>query len=118
MISFFLIFPLGMKDDKKHAINYMDQVVIGLLLAHACGRIGCFTAGCCYGLETDSIFGVYHYTRHAYYLPTQLYEAGFLILMFFILFLIICYHETVRFRLFKRFIFRPLTGQISHFWSN
>ncbi|MBR6517757.1 MAG: prolipoprotein diacylglyceryl transferase [Bacilli bacterium] len=86
MVAFFLIFPLGMKDDKKHAINYMDQVVIGLLLAHACGRIGCFTAGCCYGLETDSIFGVYHYTRHAYYLPTQLYEAGFLILMFFILF--------------------------------
>lgn len=86
MVSFFLIFPLGMKDDKKHAINYMDQVVIGLLLAHACGRIGCFTAGCCYGLETDSIFGVYHYTRQAYYLPTQLYEAGFLILMFFILF--------------------------------
>ena len=34
IIFFFIIFPLGMKFDKNRSINYMDQVVIGILLAH------------------------------------------------------------------------------------
>ena len=49
--------------------------------AHAFGRIGCFLAGCCYGGETDSIFGVtFPGMDHAVH-PTQLYEATFLIIL-------------------------------------
>ena len=52
-----------------------------ITLAHGLGRIGCFFAGCCYGVETDSIFGVkFPHLDHNVY-PTQLYEAMFLIIL-------------------------------------
>jgi len=45
-------------------------------MAHGIGRIGCFFNGCCYGLRTESIFGV-HFPGEPYAnLPTQLYEAA------------------------------------------
>ncbi len=47
-------------------------------LAHAFGRIGCFLAGCCYGIETTSWMGVqFPHLPHPVF-PTQLYEAVFL----------------------------------------
>jgi phosphatidylglycerol:prolipoprotein diacylglycerol transferase len=57
-------------------------------LAHGFGRIGCFMAGCCHGLQTDSLFGVVftdpicqarplNTPLH----PVQLYEAGFIFLL-------------------------------------
>src|SRR4029077_2882507 len=45
-------------------------------LAHGIGRIGCFFNGCCYGLRTDSIFGVRFPGEPYANLPTQLYEAA------------------------------------------
>lgn len=57
-----------------------------ILIAHAFGRIGCFFAGCCYGKETDSFLGVqFPQLSHPVY-PTQLYEAVFLFILFFICF--------------------------------
>ncbi|MBQ8638791.1 MAG: prolipoprotein diacylglyceryl transferase [Lachnospiraceae bacterium] len=38
--------------------RYLDVTVAGVALAQGFGRIGCFLAGCCYGMETDSWFGV------------------------------------------------------------
>lgn len=38
--------------------RYLDIAVAGVAAAQGFGRIGCFLAGCCYGRETDSIFGV------------------------------------------------------------
>lgn len=53
-----------------------------ITVGHACGRIGCFFAGCCYGKVTDSIFGVL-FPGHIYKVhPTQLYEAIFLFALF------------------------------------
>lgn len=46
---------------KIHKWNFMDYfnvVVTSVALAQAFGRIGCFFAGCCYGIETDAFFGV------------------------------------------------------------
>ena len=52
-----------------------------ITLAHGLGRIGCFFAGCCYGIETDGFWGVkFPHLDHNVY-PTQLYEAIFLILL-------------------------------------
>ncbi len=52
-----------------------------ITLAHGLGRIGCFFAGCCYGIVTDSIFGVkFPHLDHNVY-PTQLYEAIFLLIL-------------------------------------
>ncbi len=56
-----------------------------LVLAHAIGRIGCFLNGCCYGRPTHLPWGVVFpletFSRH----PTQLYESGALVLLFFLL---------------------------------
>ena len=49
-----------------------------ITLAHACGRIGCFFAGCCHGRETDAWYGVYMPAVGARVIPTQLIEAVFL----------------------------------------
>ncbi|MCQ2379982.1 MAG: prolipoprotein diacylglyceryl transferase [Victivallaceae bacterium] len=48
------------KIKKKDFVCTMDIVAAALTVAHACGRIGCFMNGCCYGDKTDSIFGVHY----------------------------------------------------------
>lgn len=57
-----------------------------ITIAHAFGRIGCFLAGCCYGIETDSIFGVQFPGMHTHVYPTQLFEAIFLFILSGLLF--------------------------------
>ena len=34
--------------------DLLNAVVLGFPLFHACGRIGCFFTGCCYGIKWDS----------------------------------------------------------------
>ena len=59
-----------------------------ITIAHGFGRVGCFMAGCCYGIETDSWLGVqFPHLAHAVY-PTQLFEALFLFALSAILFYI------------------------------
>ncbi|HEX5736397.1 MAG TPA: prolipoprotein diacylglyceryl transferase [Blastocatellia bacterium] len=70
-----------------------DAFAPGIALGHAIGRMGCFSAGCCWGKPTDSWIGV-HFTQKASELtgvpidsalvPTQLIEAmvNVLILVF------------------------------------
>jgi phosphatidylglycerol:prolipoprotein diacylglycerol transferase len=41
----------------KPSIYYVS-IVPYIPVGHAIGRVGCFCAGCCYGLESDSIFAV------------------------------------------------------------
>ena len=57
-----------------------------ITIAHGFGRIGCFLAGCCYGVETTSVLGVnFPHLEYAVY-PTQLFEAIFLFLLTALLF--------------------------------
>ena len=63
-------------------------IPIGICIAHAFGRLGCFFGGCCYGHETDAWYGMY--VAQTYYpdtntvvvgdmvVPTQLFEMLFL----------------------------------------
>lgn len=52
-------------------------------LAHGFGRVGCFFAGCCYGLPSDLPFAVKYADRKlSAVLPTQLFEALFLFTLF------------------------------------
>ncbi len=87
---------------KKYRGDLFDTVNIAMpciTLGHFFGRLGCFFAGCCYGKETDSFFGVkfvrfidknnnwiYWSTPR---LPTQLFEAFFLLILTAILLLLI-----------------------------
>ena len=55
-------------------------IPIGITIAHAFGRLGCFFGGCCYGKAADWGLlcgkGVYYEV-----IPTQLFEMAFLILL-------------------------------------
>ena len=53
-------------------------VPISITLAHGFGRIGCFFAGCCGGVETDAWFGIQFPGETHKEIPTQLFEAIFL----------------------------------------
>lgn len=69
----------------------MISVLIPILpLMHAFGRIGCLIVGCCYGCITRSHFYIeYSHSQYApngvHLVPTQLIEAVFEFVMFFIL---------------------------------
>ena len=59
----------------------MPAIPCAIYIAHGFGRIGCFFAGCCYGIKNDT-FGVKFPNIADKVLPTQLYEAAFLFIMF------------------------------------
>jgi phosphatidylglycerol:prolipoprotein diacylglycerol transferase len=73
-----------------------DITVIGIALGHAIGRLGCFAAGCCYGIPTSLPWGVTFTSlgRHPHPMagiplhPVQLYEAGLVFAIFIFLFLL------------------------------
>lgn len=68
---------------------FCDIVAPGAALFHAFGRIGCFLAGCCYGIECEVGFtmtesevpGANGDSRF----PIQLVESGFEFILFFLL---------------------------------
>ena len=71
----------------------LDVMAITTCLVHMFGRIGCFLAGCCYGLPTKSIFGVIYTDptclaepKNIALHPTQLYEACYIFLVMLFLF--------------------------------
>jgi len=72
----------GYRQEWKNFGKILDSVAVGILIAHGFGRLGCFAAGCCYGIES-SLFGIDFPHGHSVgqVLPTQLYEAGFLFLL-------------------------------------
>ena len=92
-ISFSILVYFLMKEERKNLIHIFNLIIPGVILAHAIGRIGCFSVGCCYGIKTDSIFGFYFPEGTNAYIdgirtkihPTQLYESIFLFSLFFLL---------------------------------
>lgn len=61
-------------------------IPIGICIAHAFGRLGCFFGGCCYGLPTDSWVGLACSAPGGYHsdtlvIPTQLFEMFFLLIL-------------------------------------
>lgn len=62
-------------------LQWFDVLIPSVALAQGFGRIGCFFAGCCYGQETDSAWGiVFHNSAYApngvALVPTQLLSSG------------------------------------------
>lgn len=43
---------------KLNFMEYFDLMMPSVAMAQGFGRIGCFLAGCCYGVETQSMLGV------------------------------------------------------------
>jgi phosphatidylglycerol:prolipoprotein diacylglycerol transferase len=72
-----------------------DALAPGVALGQAIGRLGCFSAGCCYGRPTSVRWGVTFHDAYASRAvgtplevplhPTQLYESGCVLLLFLFL---------------------------------
>jgi phosphatidylglycerol:prolipoprotein diacylglycerol transferase len=75
-----------LRRNKLPALPTADLFAPGIALGHAIGRLGCFAAGCCWGLECDRPWAVTFKNPDANNMfgtplwvplhPTQLYEAA------------------------------------------
>jgi phosphatidylglycerol:prolipoprotein diacylglycerol transferase len=79
------------KWDKKINYEVVDLAVVCIPLFHFFGRLGCFFGGCCFGIESHSIFSIL-YTTHintevitASRFPIQLVEACLNMIIFIVL---------------------------------
>ncbi len=92
VLAFLLFLKYFYKEENKDVKTIMNTIITGVVIAHAFGRMGCFFAGCCYGIPTDSFLGVVFpsgdaaaaFPGIAIY-PTQLFEALFLFVLFAVL---------------------------------
>lgn len=72
-----------------------DALACAIPIFHTFGRVGCFTAGCCYGTPTDSILGIEYTTwvngvvTTETRMPVQLIEAFANLLVFALLIVIV-----------------------------
>ena len=89
LIGFILAFLLLCKVwDKTIDYKIMDLVTVTIPLFHTFGRLGCFFAGCCYGIETNSAFSILYTNRvsgeviTATRVPIQLIESSGNMLIF------------------------------------
>lgn len=95
-ISYWFIF----KHERHNIIHYLNIILPGLILAHGLGRIGCFLVGCCTGIRAPEPFGmIFPHSADEIastypVLPTNLYEAIFLFILFIILFFVVKKNQT------------------------
>ena len=68
-------------DMNKGIFELLQIAPISITIAHCVGRFGCFCAGCCYGIETDAWFGIQFVGMEHKVIPTQLFEAIFLLIL-------------------------------------
>ena len=88
----FVIFFVWCFLKKENPLKLADLLAAVVPLGHAFGRIGCFFYGCCYGRDSDAWCAVtfpmgspswYEHGRQMVsVLPTQLFEAAALLLLF------------------------------------
>lgn len=74
---------------KVNILKAMDVVAPVLIMGQAIGRIGCYTAGCCYGMEiTDKAmqwFPIGYFVHGEWHLATFFWECVLCIIGFFVL---------------------------------
>jgi len=88
------ITPFYLRKINVPVLPTCDLVAIYAPLLQSIARLGCFTAGCCYGIPTKSIFGVIYTnpeTLAAYGIavhPTQLYSSVMLFIIFLVMYFV------------------------------
>jgi phosphatidylglycerol:prolipoprotein diacylglycerol transferase len=96
--GFILALIVGLSLFKKYKLplwKMADLFTPGVALGQSIGRLGCFSAGCCYGKPTTSVFGVTFTNPYSHETvgvplgvplhPTQIYESIASLVIFFIL---------------------------------
>lgn len=97
VVSFLIVYYWKRSKYKSKLTDMLSIAPCCITVAHGFGRLGCFFAGCCYGIETgtwldlsfpiwSSEWEIIGYHKH---LPTQLYEAIFLFILFGIMSLLV-----------------------------
>ncbi len=85
------ILPVGTLLIRKYNLPFyklMDIVATAAPLGHMLARLGCLGAGCCFGSPTDHAWGIVYTDplapgpKDIPLHPTQLYEAGYLLVIF------------------------------------
>ncbi|HLA40377.1 MAG TPA: prolipoprotein diacylglyceryl transferase [Candidatus Glassbacteria bacterium] len=84
---------------RRHHLPFLktsDAFAPGIAIGHAIGRLGCFSAGCCWGLPTSLPWGVTFTDQYSHDAvgvplgvalhPTQLYESAAELLIFIFLY--------------------------------
>lgn len=77
LFNFFVV----KKEDKEVFRKILVIAPCAITGAHFFGRIGCFFNGCCYGISSDSWLAVQFPQLETKVLPTQLFEALFLLIL-------------------------------------
>ena len=74
---------LFIQKHKMDLFKVLDLLAPFVALGQAIGRIGCFLNGCCFGRESE--YGLYFKVSDQILIPTQLYSALLLLLIYIIL---------------------------------
>lgn len=84
LLGFCIWYLFACKINNIKLIDTSDEMAICIPLFHVFGRIGCFFAGCCYGIEYHGIGAVLYNNGSdiTYRLPVQLIEAVFELVLF------------------------------------
>jgi phosphatidylglycerol:prolipoprotein diacylglycerol transferase len=85
LILALIVAVLYLRHRKLPFLGVADLFAPGVALGHAIGRLGCFAAGCCWGIDCDRPWAVTFHSPDAHELtgvplnrplhPTQLYES-------------------------------------------
>lgn len=86
------LFYKNYENPRYHNENFFSMAasaIAAVPIAHSLGRIGCLMAGCCHGAKTAAWYGIMMHGGEGYakYVPTQLFEAIFLLVLFAFLFI-------------------------------
>ncbi len=78
---------------KVKPLKIMDIYAVALPLGHACGRVGCYLGGCCYGMKYDGPLSITYGEEVLNFgtpvgvplFPVQLLESALLLVLFAVL---------------------------------
>ena len=95
--AYILLAHFFLREKRGQVLRHFSCLIPGIALGHALGRVGCFLGGCCYG-RISFRYGVVfpdgspadlahpnNLAGSVPVLPTQLYEAGFELLLFLLM---------------------------------
>lgn len=89
-----LVTPLYLKKINRPILPTADLVALYAPLLQSIARLGCFTAGCCYGNPTHSFFSIIYTNPETFaprgiaLTPTQLYSSALLFFIFLFMYFI------------------------------
>lgn len=89
VFGFLLTYFFLRKNINFKIMEVVKVAPVSIAAAHCIGRIGCFLSGCCYGKPTDSWIGIKFVTTSVKVIPTQLFEAIFLAILFVVMLILL-----------------------------